>query len=364
MSIQLWRNGFVDVESLQQEIIESPRRVRDEAIDTGLEAASDPTEFAVVGIGKPLSIRIHTAYVGDITSWWNRKADVLVVSGVKAPQTFDAVGRTINALQPRVEDNQYVEFSAFDQGSSLVYYSKAVTDFDLTVSFELIPDSFDDRTLSKIANLFQLAGGLPVFAPASSYLMAGSFVTRILGNLGKSLLESAPTLRDTLRLNFGVAGLPLFAAGFYLVTNNGTLKDVNQYEIGEYQSGNQTVIRLLNRETRQPYVGNTPYMIIGIDGHLEPNLERYEPQLATAAVLQRFYPTGDGASVAVDELGKAVTLYNDLKYRTQAQSIAKQLDEWSASDRDNPEFIKLQNLYEALRANIRQEEFQIGEKAN
>lgn len=307
-----------------------------------------PQPFTSIGLGKPMSVRIHCIYSGQVPGW--RKKDLMVTSGVRSALTFDSVGRAINIMRERVPDYTYVKFGAFRDGSPVVYYTKSVTDYSVLTSFEIVPDNFPAEAFDKVHNLFAQAGGLPIFVPAAAYLMAGSFVTGIIKSLGNAFLEKGPMLTADMKLNFGVAGLPLFREGFHIVVNNLDVGEIEEYSVEV--SGSD--VRLA--KDGQPYDGYAPYIILGVDGKNEPALEAFEPQLASAAILEKFYPSGDRFGVSVDELGKALKLHNDLKFRLKAQDLRARLEKVK---RDSAEYEQLAKLYKAYRNNIQQKEFEL-----
>lgn len=363
MPARYWNGeSLVPEADLRRQLAGGGWRARAEAIgpDEGeatIALGADPLQFAPIGIGKPMSIRIHTVYVGDLqTGWWSKRADVLVVSGAKAAQIYESAPRAINLLQPSLRDHEFAQFNSFEPGTPIVYYTKAMTDNDVRVTLELIADSFKHETLTKVANLMQSAGGLPVFAPASTYLLAGAFVTRILGDLGKAFVESGPTLRDQLELTFGVGGRPDFREGFYVLADERTFAKLRDYRIKGVQDGEQHRVRLVHRDRDEEYRGDAPYIIVGVDGRNETALESFTPRHATAATLERFYSTTDSTAAAVTALEDALKLFNDLQYRTKAQDLEARL---SQMDPSSDEYAELKELYDAYRKNIEQDEFQV-----
>jgi hypothetical protein len=358
MPVHYWvGDGFIDMRQLEslasrgdlQELERGRGSIEHRGARVRLEslaAASEP--FSPIGLGKPLSIRMHSIYVGKLPGYF--KKDVLAVSGVKSVETFETAARAVNLIQSGVADHEFAEFSAFRQNSPIVYYSTAVTNYDLVASVEVIPDTFKEETVQKVSGLFGMAAGLPVFAPAGTYLLAGSCLMKIFSDLGRVFFQKGPILSHTLKLNFGVAGLPLFREGFYIVSNESSLSAFEGYSP---QIVNGSV--KLGKGSRV-YDGDIPYVILGVDGRQEPALEGFRPQLASAAVLEKFYPKEDGFNVLIDELGEAMRLYSDLSFRTKAEDVRKRLSRMKESD---PDYARLNELFEAYRKNITQEELKL-----
>ncbi|MEO8403492.1 MAG: hypothetical protein ABI480_02815 [Chitinophagaceae bacterium] len=130
-----------------------------------------------IGIGKPLSAEILCMYSGDFIHgglFTPKKRDLLCVSGVRSTATFSGVSRALNKLQRKVKEKQYLEFSAPEDGTPFIYYTKAVDAETLLLTVEMNGDAFNDGLFNTISNLLGKAAGLPLFMPAAGYLLAGS----------------------------------------------------------------------------------------------------------------------------------------------------------------------------------------------
>lgn len=303
--------------------------------------------FVPIGLGKPLSIRIHTIYTGE---FGRRSRDVLVVSGLKSEQTFDKTGRMINLLEQSRSSREYLKFSAFRNGSPIVYYTPALTDSGLFCSFDITADAFSRDVFDKVANLFQMASGLPVFAPAGAYLMAGAFLTRMFATLANAFRESGPLLSETLTLSFDVGGVPNFKEGLYIVHNLNHAAEFARL-VPATRGGSDV---LLVDASQRPYQGPAPYLLIGVNGKSEPQLEKLAQQTASAALLEEFYPSESKPNVLINELGEALQLYNDLKFLRKARDAEKRVERLAA---DDPERAVLEKLVAAYNDNILLEEF-------
>ena len=156
-----------------------------------------------IGIGKPLSIEILCVYTGDAPNkLFGGKKDLLIVSGVRATNTHDESPRAINQLIKKVEDNQYIQPSAFVQGSPIIYYTPAVDVSTILCSIEMVADTFSEDTFSSISNLFGKAAKIPLFFTSSLYLLAGSSIIKMAGDLGKALFESKAFMKDNIPFYF------------------------------------------------------------------------------------------------------------------------------------------------------------------
>jgi hypothetical protein len=353
MAVHYWTGEtFIEMSQLEslaaqgqiQELAHRPGFTRRDAM------AGAAVPFTPIGLGRPLSIRMHSIYVGKVAGAFTKRKDILAVSGVKGAETFEATPRAVNLIQPKVGDHEYADFSAFRQCSSIIYYTTAVAEFDLTASVEVIPDTFKEETVDKVGGLFNMAAGLPVFAPAATWLLAGSSLMKMFSDLGRVFLEKGPILSHSMRLSFGIGGLPTFTEGFYVISNE---QDLDEFKGYEPTLVNQSVKLARNGKV---YDGDIPYVIVGVDGKQEPALEKFRPHLASAALLEKFYPRTDGFNVLIDELGDALRLHSDLSFRTKAEDLRKRLAKMKETD---PGYASLKELFEAYRKNITQEELKV-----
>ncbi|HEX7049472.1 MAG TPA: hypothetical protein VF188_04615 [Longimicrobiales bacterium] len=324
-------------------------------------AAASPGEYAPIGIGRPLSLEIFSIYTGDAPGRWlpiGPKPGLLAVSAVKDLVTVDAAPRAMNQIVEKIEDRKLYEPGALAAGTPIVYYSPAVTTETLFTSFQLVVDSFDRRVIDHVADLFQSAGGLPIFAPAAAYLLAGSVLLRIAGDLGDALAESDAFLDDDLPLRFLPPDTMPDVARSAVIYNDKHAHELEGYRVAVVTEGpDQRQRRVLaDRQTGQPYHGDAPYMIVSIDGRERDGLEGFQPTYATAAVLERFYPKGDRTGQAVQALSDGLALYNDLRYRRKAEDLRQRLE---GLDPQSDEYKELKTLYDAYRKNIANELLQL-----
>jgi hypothetical protein len=109
--------------------------------------------------------------------------------------------------------------AAFDRGTSLIFYTPAVTDASLTLSLELAFDSFPDEWLEKLSGGLQALSGLPIFLPYAGYLMIGSQLAKFAGDLGRAFLEGDAEFTRTETLDFDLPGFDRPEAAFRIVAN-------------------------------------------------------------------------------------------------------------------------------------------------
>jgi len=221
-------------------------------------------DYTQIGINKPLSIEILCAYSGDAPQkFLGGKKDIMIVSGVKAYNTYGAAPKAINMIKKKVADNKYLHMGAFDEGSPIVYYSPAVDVSTTFCSFHLVADTFNEETFGIVSNLFSSAGGLPIFAPAAPFLLAGSVISGMIGNIGKAIFESKPFMTEDEVFRFDTPGQEVAVAKQMLVCNDQNKKELKGYRPGLIDDGDGTKKpSLVSRNDGKPYKGDAPYILI------------------------------------------------------------------------------------------------------
>ena len=312
-----------------------------------IEAVTNRPGFEPIGLGKPLVIEILTVYMGDapnrVLGWVTGEASLLVTSGARGSQTSKSPPRAINQLVKGIGDREFLEPDAFSNGSPVIFYSPAMINQTTLTAYELVVDSFDHRIFDSISTIFAAAGGLPVFTPASGYLLAGSMLIKIFGKLGKSLLESDPFLRARINIKFDSPGLAETQASHIVLYNE---RDAEQFRghlaLPVEQPSGQERMRVGNKATREEYRGDAPYIIASLNGAKRNDLQEFAPTHASAELLEEFYRAESSAN-SVEVLGKALEFYkegtrkgNFLCYHSMAMvflnNYAEKLDKNSKSN--------------------------------
>ena len=314
-------------------------------------------DYTPIGINKPLSVEILCAYSGDAPrKFLGRKKDIMTVSAVKGYNTFDAAPKAINHIKKKVEDNTHIRIGAGDDGSPVIYYTKALDVSSLLLSYELVADTFSDETIKTIGSLFASAAGLPIFAPAAPFLLAGSVISGLIGNIGKSLLESKAFMREDETLSFGRAGIETSVAKQVVVCNESDINDLNGYKPGSIKVGDKNKPSLVSKKNGKAYSGNAPYLLLNRDGKEKPELESFSPKLASAAVLEKYYGAKDRGAATSEILQTAMTFYNDYSYQEKARKLSKEIDGMKVgSDAHN----RASELLEAYKKNIQTDQFKV-----
>jgi hypothetical protein len=326
--------------------------------DAGAPEAAVAPEFEPVGIGKPMSIEILAVYTGDAPAKFGIwKPDLLVTSAVKALGTYEAAPRALNQLVASIEDRQFLQPSALTQGCPIVYYTPALVDDTVFCSFELVAETFDQKAVQQISTLFTSAAGLPIFAPASAYLLAGSVFVGMAADLGKKLLQNKPFLKADLPLRFDTPVIPYAQASIVILYNDKDTVEFSPYVARLIGDGPKARVALVHKDSGAEYRGDAPYILASLDGRLRTHLEGFSPKQASAAILDRFY-SADTTGQMVGTLGSALDLYNDYAFRQKAEALRKQIADLDPNDpaaqQSKP---GLEKLLDAYTKNIRNELF-------
>lgn len=306
-----------------------------------------------IGIGKPMCMEILCLYTGDAPG---RKKDLLVVSGVRAASTHDEAPRAINQLVKKIEDNQYIQPSAFAQGSPIIYYATAVDVNTVLCSVEMIVESFPDHIFDNISGLLKKAAGIPLFFTKSMYLLAGSDIINMAKELGKALFESQPFMKSNIPLYFDSPDMPVANARLALIHNENEAHLLKEYTPGLINTGGTVRRALVHKDTKQEYRGKAPYILLSIDGrNRDHELSKFTPRAATASILEKFY----GSNVekkSIEIIETAMLLYNDLNYFNKAKKLEEDLKKLIPN---STEYKKAKELLAAYKANIQNEQFKL-----
>lgn len=331
-------NGVISVAAIREELSYTD------------PASGEELQYESIGIGKPMSVEILTMYSGDFRKKISiGKRELLLMSAIKTSATYEAKAKAINLLVKNGQENKYLDFSSFGEGTRVVFYTPAVDADSYDLSFNFLVDSFDQELVDKISSAIQVAGTIPVFLSYSTLLLAGSKLLSIAGVAGNKLLQKKPLLEESIRLQFGIGGLTNSVSRKMLICEN--YEEFSNYKIQRLDNFGKVSYKLVNITTNQAYQGDEPYLIINIDGRKRESLESFTPKLVTAAILEKFGQDEANNSVAI--LEDAMQLYNDYIYKTKADKLKKKL----VSMGEGEEYDKQKAIYDAYIANIYNEVF-------
>ena len=315
--------------------------------------------FTPIGIGKPLSLEILTVYSGNVPekSFLSGNPDLLLTSAAKGIQTFEAAPRAINQLIKAVGDRQYLEPSALADGCPIIYHTRSLVNSTLLCAFEMVADTFDKKVFDGIQRLFSTAAGIPIFAPAGAYLMAGSFLTKIFADVGKALLVTPAFLKTDIPFRFDTPEIPEAMARMIILYNDKDQKEFAEYNFGLAAAGpGRQRMSLMHTTSGKEYRADAPFAIISLDGRHRPDLEDFTSRLASAAILDKFYGAQDTGGQIVETLSSAMELLNDFTFRLKAEKMKTQME---ALDPNSREHETAKTLFNAYVGNIRKEIFRL-----
>jgi hypothetical protein len=309
------------------------------------EASGQVVPFEEIAIGKPLTIEIRHVYTGrhPKTHVFHETADMLVTSALKSIATFNSAPRAVNFAVRRVKPNHgFSQVPATDQGTPLVSYSPALTEYNTVLTLEIGFDEFNEQALKVLGNAFSVAAGIPVFTAANKYLLAASAITKIAADLGSFLFDKGPVFAATEPIELLHPGAPKTSAGYRLITDD----QLDHATLSRLTISNAG--KLVDRNGR-PYEGDLPYIVISLDGRANDTYKQFTPTAASAALLDKYYAIREGQTQELGPILDALKLYNDMKFRTQADDIKQRM---AGLDPNSAEYNQKKVEYEAAVANI------------
>jgi hypothetical protein len=230
-----------------------------------------------------------------------------------------------------------------------------VVDATTFVGVEMVVDSFGGEVFDQLGKLMAAAAGLPVFAPAATYLLAGSVASKIGKKVAEALTETGPFLKADEDIRFDSAGFPVELARFMLFAADNDLVKLKAYQPHVVDDAGNVRVVLRHRQTGETYSGNVPFVITSLDGRARPEYRDFKPTHASAAMIEQFYGK-DALAGVVGALTDAVTLYNDLKCRRAAERLIQERDALT----DGPAKDAATERVKAYVENIRTDELKAG----
>lgn len=317
-------------------------------------ANSKLVKFAETGIGKPLCVQIITAYVGDVPQQiLGGDPALLITSTLKGAATYEVQQRAVNMVKDKIQDFKEVDFSANIPGTSIVYYSPALKEQELIISFEMIAEKFDGKAIETLTKCLMNASKIPIFLAGAAYLVVGANILNIASQLGKKLFKAKPFFKEaSLKLNWGIGGLSNFTPGIKLVCNNED-RDffIQNFDIA-YDGSPEFNERysLRNKKDKQYYKEERPYMLIRVDGAPRRDLESFQPKLASSAILSKFF--GENNQLireGFETLDSALQIKKDFDAINEINALRKRMSQLNSNSID---YQNLKTAIEVEKANI------------
>ena len=326
-------------------VVRGSRVVAQGAATTGgYESVSIPVPGTEpIGTGRPLSIIIRHVYTGKFpaSSFLSSRKDVLVTSAVRDVfATFNAAPRAINLLKRRIASRaDMFGIDATESGTPLVFYTPAVTSVSTTATFEMSFDDFPDELVTRVSNAITTAGNVPVFGPYGPVLIGVGLAIKLAASAVNALSDSKAEFSVSERLEFELPDGEPLAAGYRVLCANSFDPTPLSFKLGKG----------LVDGAGKPYDGDEPYIVVLLDGARRDAFADFTPTAATAAILERFLQQKDGSDVAINTIVDAVKLFNDLRYRKEADKLDAQLQ---GLDENSDQYRTLKKKVDALLANV------------
>jgi hypothetical protein len=306
----------------------------------------EPVPFTPIGPGKPLTIQIRHLYTGEHPkkSLFDKTKDLLVTSAMRSIATFNAAPRAINFLTRDIEKKHGMSNpAATEDGTPLIHYTPALTETNTLLTIEMGFDEFPDKSFEVVGNALSQAAGIPLFLSAGTHLLAASSIIKLAGNVGSRFFDKTPVFKATEFLAFTTPGIIAPMADFRLIVED----NVNVSKV--FKGYTPTSDGLLDKNGSK-YNGDTPYVIISLDGRKNNSFNEFIPTAASAVVLDKFYNIKEGQGNTLDPLVDAIKIFNDYKFRRKADELKEELDE--IKDKESEEYRLKEEEYNANISNI------------
>lgn len=311
---------------------------------------SEKHNFVEIGIGKPLTVALQTAYTGKYPrpGMFGNERPFLLTSAMKGADRGPSP-RQIQIASERTGRKTIIHRpKATQQGTSTIYHEPSLVDMDHELTIEMFCDEWDDSGVKKIAKTLTNLSGLAVFAPAAAFLAIGGQLLNIAAALGEVALDNDADWDESVSLALDHPVIEPLKAGYKFLIDGG--EEVRLQNAG-YRFNEQ--LELVD-EHGKPYDGRYPYLVITIDGRPQPQLADWKLQEATAKQLEPFLAARDAKRVVIDSFEQFSTLMNDYTYRRQAERLNTLLQQGGLTDKQKKLLTKKRT---AALENMRNESF-------
>ena len=318
-------------------------------------SAITSTPFSPIGLGRPISIEIAYVDTGGFAEpgFFGQKPGLLLTSAVKRLPIFDSAPRAVNLVRDDVPRGfKFSDVAATQPGTPLIYYSPALTDRGTAVTVELVFDKFPEEAVKQVGSLMGSAAGIPLFAPASLYLMAGGILVKLFAQFAEKLVDGKQSFSQTLSIDIDRPGMGNTQPGFAILTNSDELTRLVDRQELEFTPKEG----LKNTNTGKRYDGGAAYVVLTLDGaDRSSDYTSFAPTMASAALLDRFLHAGSGRPTGTDLMLQSMQAFNDLHFRGKAEGIKRKLVDVEAGSEDDK---KLRALFDAYVKNISDSDLQ------
>lgn len=272
-------------------------------------------KFTPIEIGRPISIEIHHVYTGRYPRRGSRA--MLVTSAIKGLEQAKSAPRALNLLEPTRSKCDIAVPLATHPGTRLVYYQPALTGLRAALQVDISFERIDNESIQRIGGYVIAAGGIPLFAPLTGYLLGVGIGIRIVGRLLKTFRDRAPecTFRSDLALDR--VGTPILESDFRLC-----IQEEVGHEVRKEYRVNSTG-QLVHRASKEPYNGDALYVVLAVNGAEVAQYNEFQPAIVTADILSRFEGAKSLSEAVGKEMFELARLSNDMYHRKMAEHYSE-----------------------------------------
>lgn len=279
---------------------------------------------------------------------------MLVCSAAKGEETFNAQALALNLLVQDVKAKAYFGPGADMKGTPVAFYSPALLSHQLFISIHIAVQKWPHELMDSISNLLASAAGLPIFMPYAGVLIAARNVINLGSTLSNNLISKAD-FSETVSLNMAIPYLAKSGGGLLLLTDESARQRTDpEFDASKFRMDGQN--RLVD-QAGKPYAGDMPYVVLGLDGSPNSSLDAFVPTAVGADELAKFFGArSETSQVIADALIEGIGLYNDRRFRSKAESVAKRMKGLPAgSDAE----VEARAEFDRYNANIREEALRV-----
>ena len=303
-----------------------------------------------IGIRKPLTIVLEKIYLGeypDAMPWFPiSRGDVLVTSAHKGFEWFDAAPQAVHLLERDAERRASLKAKATQQGSQLVYYSPAVTELSILFSVELSVDrDFNKEVGDALAKAVTAAGALPGLRHSGALPCCRGSCDSPCHQSRELARTAAGVLRRTRRTELQPSWRRARSAGRARLVRRQGRPGVRGIHARSWVRTAGCRRRLLpgrtavrGDEPRRDRAAGTGRL--GRDGRIQ------------AAIIERFFTSGELATKALEIVSESLVLYNDMTYQRKAADALRDIK----AEKDPAKKMQKQEQVKAYLKNIKTKE--------
>lgn len=302
------------------------------SVDPKQQAQTTSPRAKPLGLGKPLSLRIISAYPGP-----HNHDQLLVASAVKSAVTYDQEPLAIHHVVQEMQGGRLLQSRGDVAGTNIVYHSPVVTESSLDVTLRFAYDDFDLEKWIHWTDVAYQAAKLPAFAVPAVLGVGGPALLYFANQTVKLALDAVDRRIDghndviasgTLSINPDISGLEATPAGYLLFTENGSPEQVLATGLDLFKSKDKQTLAPLSTRYRvdpvkgrlveaerphAPVLGDRPYFLTWCTGTSDAELQKWTKTAVSAALAKKFLATTGSMA---DDMGALLAAYSNYKMAT------------------------------------------------